>query len=97
MPNNGEDMPESLLAVLLSGAVGADDNFLGYLLTFPTRIIRVVLFAFALLVGTNEGVGPGTIRVLLTAPVQNQALAGSPGRDDALTQLTAKHGNEPMD
>jgi hypothetical protein len=24
--------------------------------------------------------------------MQDQALAGSPGRDDALTQLTAKHG-----
>ena len=97
MPNNGEDMPESLLAVLLNGAGGADNHFLGHLLTFPTRIIRVVLFALALLVGTNEGVGPGTIRVLLAAPIQDQALAGSPGLDDALTQLTAKHENEPMD
>src|SRR5262249_46262889 len=93
----GEEMPESLLAVLLSGAGRADDHFLGHLLAFPTRIIRVMLFALALLVGANEGVGPGTIRVLLPAPVQDQALAWSPGRDDTLTQLTAKHGKEPMD
>ena len=97
MRNNGEDVPGSLLAVLLSGAGGADDHFLGHLLAFPTRIIRVVLLALTCLGSADEGVGPGTIRVLLPAPVQDQALAGSPGRDDALTQLTAKHGNEPMD
>jgi hypothetical protein len=96
-PNNGEEMLESLLAVLLSGAGRADDHFLGHLFAFPTRVIRVMLFALALLVGANEGVGPGTILVLLTAPVQDQTLRGSPGRDDALTQLTAKHGKEPMD
>jgi hypothetical protein len=85
-----------VLAVL-GGTGGADEHFLDDFLTLPTRIIRVVLLAFACLVGANERVGPGTIRILLAAPFQDKVLAGSPGRHDTLTQLTAKHGNEPMD
>jgi len=92
---SGEDGPVSVLAVI-GGTGWADDHFLDDLLTFPTRIIRVVIFAFARFVRANECVGTGTIRVLLAAPFQDQALAGSPGRHDALTQLTAKHGIEPM-
>jgi len=85
-----------VLAVL-GGTGGADDHFLDDLLAFPARIIRVVLFAFAGLVGANERVSPGTIRVRLAAPFQDKVLGRSPGRHDALTQLTAEHGNEPID
>ena len=80
---SGEDGRASVLAVL-GGTGWADDHFLDDLLALPTRIIRVVLFAFATLVGTNERVGPGTIRVPLAAPLQDNVLAGSPGRHDAL-------------
>lgn len=83
-----------MLAVF-GGTRLTDDHFLDNLLALSTRIIRVVLFAFARLVGANERVGPGTIRILLAAPFQDKVLAGSPGRHDTLTQLTAKHGNEP--
>jgi hypothetical protein len=83
--------------IVLGGTGWADDHFLEDLLAFSTRIIRVVLFAFARLIGTNERVSPGTIRVLLAAPFQDKVLAGSPGRHDALTQLTTEHGNEPRD
>jgi hypothetical protein len=94
-PSNGEDGPASVLAV--SGCtVGADDHFLDDLLAFSTGIVGVVLFAFASLIRANERVGTGTIRVLLAAPFQDNVLAGSPGWHDALTQLTAKHDNEPM-
>jgi hypothetical protein len=56
----------------------------------------MVLFAFARLVGAKERVGSRTIGVLLGAPLKDKALAGSPGRYDTSTQLTAKHGNEPI-
>jgi hypothetical protein len=85
-----------VLAVL-GGTSRADDHFLDDLLAFPTRIIRVVLFEFARVAGANERVGPGTIRIPLAAPFQDKMLTGSPGRHDALTQLTAKQRNEPMD
>jgi hypothetical protein len=85
-----------VLAVL-SGTDRADDHFLDDLLTFPTRIIRVVLLAFTRVARANDRVGPGTIRVRLAAPFQDKVLARSPGRYDALTQLTAEHGNEPRD
>src|SRR5262249_32258992 len=49
------------------------------------------------LVRAHERVGPGTIRVLLAAPFEDQVLAGGTGWHDALTQLTAEHGNEPRD
>lgn len=83
-----------MLAVL-GGTSRADDHFLDNLLALPTRIIRVVLFSFACPVGANERVSPGTIRILLATPFQDKVLAGSPGWHDTLTQLTAKHGNEP--
>ncbi len=85
-----------MLAVL-GGTGRADDHFLDDLMAFATRIVRMVFFAFANLVGANKRVGPGTIRVLLAASFQDKVLAGSPGWHDALTQLTAKHGNEPRD
>jgi hypothetical protein len=85
-----------VLAVL-GGTSRADDHFLDDLLAFPTQIIRVVLFAFARVADANERVGPGTMRIQLAAPFQDKVLTGSPGRHDALTQLTAKHGNEPID
>lgn len=83
-----------MLAVL-SGTSRADDHFLDDFLAFPTRIIRVVLLAFACVARANERVGPGTMRVLLAAPFLDKVLARSPRRHNALTQLTAKHGNEP--
>src|SRR5262249_32044922 len=55
------------------------------------RIVRVVLFALAGLVGADERVGPGAIRVRLAAPLEDQVLARGLGRHDALTQLTAEH------
>jgi hypothetical protein len=81
---------------VFGGAGWADDHFLDDLLAFSTRIIRVILFALAGLVRANKRVCPRTIRVHFAAPFQAKMLAGSPGRHDALTQLTAKHGNEPM-
>jgi hypothetical protein len=72
-------------------------HFLHGLLASSARIICVVLFAFARFVCANEGIRPGTIWVLLAAPFHDNVLAGSPGWHDALTQLTAEHGNEPMD
>lgn len=96
LPSNGEECPASVLAVL-SGTSRADDHFLNDFLAFPTRIIRVVLLAFARVADANERVRSGTIRVRLASPFLDKMLAGSPGRHDALTQLTAKHGNEPMD
>lgn len=92
----GEEGSVSVLAVF-GGTDGADDHFLDDFLALPTRIIRVAHFAFARFVCAKERVGPRTVRVLLVAPFQDNALAGSPGRHDALTQLTAKHGIEPMD
>ncbi len=85
-----------MLAVL-GGTSRADDHFLDDLLTLPTRIIRVVLLAFTRVADANERVGPGTIQVLLAAPLQHNMLTRSPGWHDALTQLTAKHENEPRD
>jgi hypothetical protein len=93
---NGEASVSSRLAVP-GGAIRADCHFLHDFLTFPTWIIRVVLFALAGLVAANERVRPGTIRILLAAPFQDTMLAGNTGRHDALTQLTAEHGNEPME
>ncbi len=89
-------VPASLLAVL-HGTGWADDHFLDDFLAFAARIIRMVLFAFARVVGANERVGSGAIRILLAAPFQDKVLARSMGRHDTLTQLTAKHGNEPRD
>ncbi len=93
---SGEDSSASLLAVS-GGTIRADDDFLNYFLAFPTRIIRVILLAFALVVGANKRVRPRTIRILLAAPIQHKVLTGSAGWNDTLTQLTAKHGNEPID
>ena len=82
----------------VSGGAGrAGGHFPDNLLTRSPRVVRVVLFALAGLVRAKERVGPGTKRVLLAAPPHDQALAGSPGRHDALTQLTAEHENEPRD
>ena len=81
----------------MGGTSRADDHFLDDLLAFPTRIIRVVLFAFARVAGANERVGPGTIRIPLAAPFQDKVLAGSPRGHDTLTQLAAEHRNEPID
>ena len=83
-----------MLAVL-GGTSRADDHFLDDFLTLPTRIIRVVLLALTRVADANERVSPGTIRILLATPFQDKVLAGSPGWHDTLTQLTAKHGNEP--
>jgi hypothetical protein len=77
------------------GAVRADKHFLGDLLALPTRIIRVVLLAFARLVAANERVGLATMRVLLGTVSHDKVLGGSTGRDDGPTQLTAEHENEP--
>jgi hypothetical protein len=81
---------------VLGRALGADDHFLDNLLTFPAPIIGMELFAFARLIGAKERVGSRTIGVLLGAPLKDNALASSPGRYDTSTQLTAKHGNEPI-
>ena len=89
-------MAPALVLTVLGGTGWADDHFLDDFLAFPTRIIRVAHFAFASFVCANDSVGTGTIRVLLGAAFQDKVLTGSPGRHDAMTQLTAKHGNEPM-
>jgi hypothetical protein len=68
------------------------------LLPLPARIIPVLFLG--LLVRRafpNDDIGPGAVRVVLAALLQDEALARGPGRHDALTQLTAEHGNEPMD
>jgi hypothetical protein len=96
LPDNGEEAAASCLSVF-GGAIRANHHFLDDFLAFATRNIRVVLLAFAVLVAANEGVGPGTVRIVLAAPFQDKVLTGSPGRHDALTQLTAEHGNEPTD
>jgi hypothetical protein len=74
----------------------ADQHFLDDFLAFSTRIIRVVDLAFASFVRANEMVRHRTKRIKLAAPFQDKVLTGSLGWHDALTQLTAKHGNEPM-
>jgi hypothetical protein len=96
LSTNGEDTSASRPAIL--GGTGRTDHcFRDDLLAFTAGIIRVVLLAFARLVGANERVGHGTVRVLLAAPFQDKVLAGSMGWHDALTQLTAKHGKEPIE
>jgi hypothetical protein len=96
LPDNGEDFSASPLAV--SGrTIRADDHFPDNLVTFSTGIIRVVLLAFARLLGAKELVGPGAVRVHLAAPLQDQVLTRSTGWHNALTQLTAIHGIEPME
>ena len=64
-------------------------------MAFPTWIVGMVLFAFANLVGAKKRIGPGTIRVRPAASFQDKMLTRSPRWHDALTQLTAKHANEP--
>src|SRR5262249_20624291 len=78
------------------GAVRAGRHFGDDFLTCPTRIIRVILLAFASLVRAHGRVGPGAIRVHLAAPAQDEALCGSARRHDTLTQRTAEHGTEPV-
>src|SRR5262249_23879716 len=96
LPGNGEELVPSRLAVP-GGAIRADDHFLDDLLALAARIIRLDLFAFCRLIGAQERVGLGTKRVPLAAPFKDQAGAGSRGRHDTPTQLTAEHGDEPMD
>lgn len=81
----------------ISGRTGrADDDFLDDLLAQAPWIIRVDFFTFASIGGANKRVGHRTVGVLLAAFLHDKVLARSTGRDDALTQLTAEHGNEPM-
>src|SRR5581483_8766368 len=79
--------PASVLAVA-GGTGGADHHFLDDLLACPTGIVGLIHLAFAGLVGADERVGLGTIRVVLAALHDDEMLAGSPGRHDTLTQLT---------
>ena len=74
----------------------ADNQFLDDLLALATWIIPVEYLAAAGLAGTNERVGSGTKRVLLVASFHDEAFTWRAGRHDALTLLTAEHGNEPM-
>ena len=75
----------------------ASDHFLRDLLAFPTRIVAILLLAFLRWLTDHHDICPGTIRILFAAPFHDKALARSLGRHDAMTQLAAEHGIEPID
>jgi hypothetical protein len=74
-----------------------NDHFLHDLPAFATWIVPVLFLGFLPCLVDDDHIGPGTIEVLLSAHFQDKLLAWSTRRHDALTQLTTKHGNEPMD
>jgi hypothetical protein len=95
LPNNGEEWT-TLLLPLLCCTFRADDHFLDDFLTGAAGIIRVVHLALVVLVGANKCVRHRTIWVLFAASFHAKAFVWSTGRSNRLTQLTAKHGNEPI-
>src|SRR4051794_14055293 len=73
-------------------AGGAHDHFLDGLLAYAAGVVAEHFLGLLAILGRDHhDVGLGPTRVLLPTPLQDQALGRSPGRHDALTQLTAIH------
>ena len=78
-------------------AAWANDHFIDGFFTFTAWVVPVLLLGFLGRLVDHDDVGPGAVGVFLGAPLQHQALARRTRRHDALTHLTAEHGNEPID
>src|SRR5262249_62184436 len=85
-----------LLLAVSCGTIRTDDHLLDDFLSCAARIIGVILLSFAIVVCANKCVGPGTIRVLLSAALNEEMLRRGSRRNHALTQLTPEHESEPM-
>src|SRR5687767_10511260 len=87
---NGEEIRTSRLAALRR-TIRADDQFRGNLPSFTSRVVSI--FSLGLLARDldHDGVGPRPIRVLPAASLDDKVLTRGTRRNDALTQLTAKH------
>lgn len=72
-----------------------DIHLLVDFLPLPTRIVRVGKLTLAVLWFTPKGVRAGPAWIHLGPLLYNDRITWSSGWNNALTQLTAKHGNEP--
>ena len=77
-PRTGPERASTL--PVLGRTARANQHLLHNLLACTAGIIRVVLLAFARLIGPDKYVGLGTEPVLLGAGFQDPAVAGGPGR-----------------